>query len=127
MKKLILLLLIILSISCDKQDTNIPVNVDKSTKLTVSPTLTSIDDNSGTVYINVKSDTEWTATVNNLGTSSIKDIDVSPLSGTNDGTIKVKYGKRANVLSNTKESASIVFFYYSSGYRQGVTSTVKRK
>ena len=127
MKKLTLLLFIVLFVSCDKQDTNTPVDVDKGAKLTVYPTLTSIDDNSGTVYINVKSDTEWTATVNNLSTAGIKDIDVSPLSGKGDGTIKVKYGKRANVLSNAKESASIVIYYYSYGYRQGVTSTIQRK
>jgi hypothetical protein len=127
MKKLTLLLFTVLFVSCDKQDTNTPVNVDKGTKLTVSPTLTSIDDNSGTVYINVKSDTEWTVTINNLGTAGIKDIDVSPMSGSKDANIKVKYGKRANILSNTKESISIVIFYYNYGYRQGVTSTIKRK
>lgn len=127
MKKLILFLFIILFISCNNQDTNTPVNVDKETKLIVSPTNTSIDDNAGTLYINVKSDTDWTVTVNNLASASIKDIDVSPLSGSKDGTIKVKYGKRTNFLSNTKESASIVVFYYSCGYRQGVTSTIQRK
>ncbi len=127
MKKLILLLFSVLLVSCSKDDTNIPINTEKSTKLSVSPTSISIDDNSGTAYINVKSDTEWTVGVNNIGTNSIKDIDASPLSGSKDGTIKVKYGKRTNVLSNAKESATIIVYYYSYGYRQAVTSTIQRK
>lgn len=119
-----MLLFTVIFVSCEKQDTNTPVDVEKDTTLSLSPTFTEINDNSGTVYINIKTDTKWIVTVNNLGAAGIKDIDVSPLSGSKDRT---KYGKRANVLSNAKESTSIVIFYYSFGYRQGVTSTIQRK
>lgn len=97
-----------------------------STSLSVSPDYISIEKSASTVYISVKSNTEWTVYVNNMGKGGINELDVSPLSGKNDGTIKVKYGA-INTTYYDAQQAVVNVFYYSNGYKQSKSISIQRK
>ena len=96
-----------------------------STTLSVGTSSVSIGKSASSSYISVSSNTDWTVYVNNSG-SSINDLDVSPLSGTNDGTVKVKYGAVATTYYSSQQ-AVVTFFYYSNGYKQSKSVSIQRK
>lgn len=128
MKKILLIAisLVFLLSSCEKDESTVN-DTDNSTgtTLNVSPSSISIGKSAGASYISVTSNTDWTVYVNNSG-SSVSGLDVSPLSGTNDGTVKVKYdGVTTTYYSG--ENAVIVFSYYFHGVRQSKTVGITRK
>lgn len=68
----------------------------------------------GTSYINIASNTKWTILVENEEIP-VNDLEVSPLSGEGDETIKITYGREINKVQC--EHATLIFYYYSEGKR----------
>jgi hypothetical protein len=68
----------------------------------------------GTAYINIASNVKWTVLVDNEYVP-IADLEVTPLSGDGDGTIKITYGSEVN--KTEREYANLIFYYYSEGER----------
>lgn len=68
----------------------------------------------GTSYINIASNTKWTILIENEEIP-VNDLEVSPLSGEGDETIKITYGREINKVQC--EHATLIFYYYSEGKR----------
>lgn len=102
-----------------KEEEDVPV----ATYLEMSPSTISIGKTASSTYINVKSNTDWTVYVNNSG-DGITELDVTPLSGTGDGTIQIKYGKMD--LTKSREMCTVVIQYKSNGYKESKTSNLVR-
>lgn len=68
----------------------------------------------GTAYINIASNVKWTVLVDNEYVP-VADLEVTPLSGDGDGTIKITYGSEVN--KTEREYANLIFYYYSEGER----------
>ncbi len=124
---LIFILILFIVSACDNNEPTV-VDGEESknteTKFKLSNKIIDVGSSAGTAYISVISNTDWTVAVNN--SSNLPGLDVSPLSGKNDGTVKVKY----NAVTTTyydEQSATIIFYYYSYGYRQAETVKIRRK
>lgn len=68
----------------------------------------------GTAYINVASNTKWTILIENEDVP-VSELEVTPLSGHGDETIKITYGREIN--KEKHEYANIIFYYYFEGER----------
>lgn len=120
---IIFILVLIIASSC-KKDELPSENKDKGTSLKLNNSGITIGATAGTAYISVTSDTDWVVYVNNSG-DEINGLDVSPMSGKNDGTVKVKYDAVPSTTSY-HQSATIVFYYYSYGIKLNETVVVSR-
>lgn len=114
---------ITISSSC-KKDELPSENKDKGTSLKLNNSGITIGAAAGTAYISVTSNTDWVVYVNNSG-DEINGLDVSPMSGKNDGTVKVKYDAVPSTTSY-HQTAVIVFYYYSYGIKLNETVVVSR-
>jgi len=103
MKKILFVAILALAIfaGCKKDD-------PEPGFLTVDKEVIDIGSNSGVQYINVESNTEWTIAIDNYG---IQGLDVTPLSGEGDGSVKVSYSGG----SISSSDAYITFKYTSEG------------
>lgn len=68
----------------------------------------------GIAYLNIASNVKWTVLVDNESVP-VADLEVTPLSGDGDGTIKITYGSKVNKIE--REYANLIFYYYSEGER----------
>ena len=78
----------------------------------------------GTAYLNIASNVKWTLFVDNESVP-IADLEVTPLSGDGDGTIKITYGSEVNKYPY--EHATLIFYYYSKGERVSKEVILSRK
>lgn len=132
---LILMPLILVSCSKDSIEDEKTGNEEVFVTSTLSVNTSSINlgKKASTVYISVTSNTKWTVYVDNtvhgpgigLVGSGITGLNVSPLSGEGDGTVKVEYGSVETTYYD--ESATIYFYYYTNGVKQTKTVRVGRK
>ena len=102
------LLLIIGCSNSDSQPENVEVYLEANTGRVL------LKEEGGTAYINIASNTRWTILVENDEIPVI-DLDVTPLAGDGDGTIKITYGREINKVQC--EHATLIFYYYSEGKR----------
>ena len=102
------LLLIIGCSNSDSQPENVEVYLEANTDRVL------LKEEGGTAYINIASNTRWTILVENDEIPVI-DLDVTPLAGDGDGTIKITYGREINKVQC--EHATLIFYYYSEGKR----------
>ena len=125
MKKQLFISIFFIMSSCGSNEPTLDgTSKTTATTLNVNSSI-SIGKAAGTAYISVTSDTDWTVYVNNSG-SSVSGLDVSPLSGKNDGTVKVKYDAITTTYYSAQQ-ATIVFYYYSYGVKQNKTVNISRK
>lgn len=111
--------------SCEKNGPTLDgSNISTGTSLSVSKSSINIGKDANSVYFSVTSNTDWTVYVNNSG-SSINGLDVSPMSGGNNGTIKVKYGA-VNSTYYGAQQAVVSIFYYSYGVKQSKSVNILR-
>lgn len=89
--------------------------------LTVSPASQDIGNTSGSFYISVQSNTDWTVYPKN-GINPLSDFDVTPLSGTGDGTVKISFGSPVS----SSDYASIYFYWYSFGEKKSTYVYIHR-
>lgn len=102
------LLLIIGCSNSDSQPENVEVYLEANTDRVL------LKEEGGIAYINIASNTRWTILVENDEIPVI-DLDVTPLAGDGDGTIKITYGCEINKVQC--EHATLIFYYYSEGKR----------
>lgn len=110
----------------DEPSTEGPENTNEEFEgtLSVSPTIKEISQTAGTTYISVTSNTDWTVYPNN-SSNAINDLEVTPLEGAEDGTVKIEFGT-APSYNYLAQSATIVFYYYSFGVKQYKTCQIYR-
>lgn len=104
-------LCLLLIIGCSNSDSQ-PENVEVYLEANIDRVL--LKEEGGTAYINIASNTRWTILVENDEIPVI-DLDVTPLAGDGDGTIKITYGREINKVQC--EHATLIFYYYSEGKR----------
>lgn len=78
----------------------------------------------GTAYLNIASNVKWTVFIDNESVP-VADLEVTPLSGDADGTIKITYGSEVNKYPY--EHATLIFYYYSDGKRVSKEVILSRK
>lgn len=117
---------LILFFSCT--DSTPSVNgTDPAVTTTLSVPSTLSIGKSGPSYIKIDSNTAWTVYVNNSGsTGRITGLDISPLSGTGDGTLRVSYGSISTTYYDA-QNATVVVYYYSKGIKQSKSISIIRK
>ena len=120
--------IMLLLCSCGGNDpTLVGTDPAVTTSLSLSPTTLTIGKDNGPSFVKVNSDTDWTVFVNNAGASGrIPGLDVSPLSGSKDATLRVSYNA-VNTEYYAAQNATIVVSYYSKGIKQTKTISVLRK
>lgn len=89
-------------------------NESNKTFLDINTESILLKEEGGTAYLNIASNTKWTILVENEDVP-VPDLEVTPLSGDGDGTIKITYGSEANKMEC--EYANLIFYYYSEGER----------
>lgn len=111
MKKLIyfLPLLVFLLGSCSDSD-----DKTENAYFEVNTDNILLKEEGGTAYINIASNVKWTVLVDNESVP-VADLEVTPLSGDGDGTVKITYGSEVN--KTEREYANLIFYYYSEGER----------
>lgn len=87
---------------------------NSKTQLNINTDYILLKKEGGTAYLDIASDTKWTIFVDNEEVP-IKDLEVTPLSGNGDETIKITYGSEINKYPY--EHARLIFYYYSDGER----------
>lgn len=92
----------------DSEPENVEVYLEANTNRIL------LKEEGGTAYINIASNTKWTVLVENEEIPVVE-LDVTPLSGDGDGTIKITYGREINKVQC--EHATLIFYYYSDGKR----------
>lgn len=95
-------------------------------RCSISPTTKKIDGGSGSFTITVKSNTNWSASLNNSGSEGITGMRLSTYSGNGNGKITVSYDA---VSSQYYQQQGVVIVSYNGygGYEQTLTCSVHRK